>query len=579
MSFDTRLSPARVTVAAASEFPRWALFALLVAYIGAGLFGRDPWYAEDGLGLGIIQSMAHGEATAWWLPNVAGEWLVEEGPLPFWVGAVFVWLLGPLLGDAQAARLSSALWFALATTALWYATYRLARRPEAQPVTFAFGGEAAPRDYGRMLADIAVLLLLGTVGIVVRMHETTAETAAIAFVCSALFGLVLAIDAPMRGALVAGVSIGALALSRGPWPAAWLLLAAGAALWIALAEPQRRWAVLVAILSACGVAAIWPLGAQFVPESARADFAGAWQSVFVQSTGLPRASDLAWLPRNLAWYCWPLWPFALWTAYSWRHALKLPHIAMPGLALCGLLGAMIFVRPMNDSGLMLLVPPFVLLAAFGVTSLRKSLDNLIDWFAIATFTLFALAAWAYFVAFTTGAPPRMAASVVRLVPGFEPTLRPVALAIAVAATAGWLALVYWRVLRRPPMLWRGPVLAAYGLVMLWLLLVALYLPAVNYNRSYAPLAAEVRAQVDRIAPQSCVEGYRLFAAHKALLIHHGGLRFAPPHAAQACDLLLQRDSRRTQLDDEPPPGDWTLAWEGRWPARPDETFRLYRRGS
>ncbi len=73
MSFDTRLSPARVTVAAASEFPRWALFALLVAYIGAGLFGRDPWYAEDGLGLGIIQSMAHGEATAWWLSIGTGR--------------------------------------------------------------------------------------------------------------------------------------------------------------------------------------------------------------------------------------------------------------------------------------------------------------------------------------------------------------------------------------------------------------------------------------------------------------------------------------------------------------------------
>ncbi len=98
MSFDTRLSPARVTVAAASEFPRWALFALLIAYIAAGLFGRDPWYAEDGLGFGIIESMARGERTAWWLPNIAGEWLVEEGPLPFWVGAVFVWLLGPLLG-------------------------------------------------------------------------------------------------------------------------------------------------------------------------------------------------------------------------------------------------------------------------------------------------------------------------------------------------------------------------------------------------------------------------------------------------------------------------------------------------
>jgi hypothetical protein len=114
--------------------------------------------------------------------------------------------------------------------------------------------------------------------------------------------------------------------------------------------------------------------------------------------------------------------------------------------------------------------------------------------------------------------------------------------------------------------------------MLWLLAVTLYLPAVNYNRSYAPIAAEVRAQVDRIAPGACIEPFRLFASHKALLGYHGGLRFAPPGAGSDCELLLQRDSRRTQLDDAAPAGDWTLVWEGRWLARPDELLRLYRRG-
>ena len=135
MSFDTRLSPSRVTAAAASEFPRWALFALLVIYIGAGLFGRDPWSGDGALGLGIIASMVEGGSTAWWLPNAVGEWIAEEGPLPFWVGAIFVHALGGVLGDAQAARLSCIVWFALATTALWYATYRLARRTDIPAAT------------------------------------------------------------------------------------------------------------------------------------------------------------------------------------------------------------------------------------------------------------------------------------------------------------------------------------------------------------------------------------------------------------------------------------------------------------
>ena len=578
MSFDARLSPARVSAAAATQLPRWLLFTLLVAYIGAGLFGRDPWLQEDAAGFGIMATMANGGVADWWLPNIAGEWMAEEGPLPFWVGALFVLLLGPLLGDAQAGRLSCALWFALGTTALWYATYRLARRAEAQPVTFAFGGEAAPRDYGRMLADIAVLLLLGTIGIVVRMHEMTAETAALALLACALFGSVLALEAPLRGSLLAGLSIGALALSRGAWPALWLLLAVMVALWVALDRQRRRSALAVVLASAAALALVWPLGSLMAPASLRAEYFDVWRRLAAGSLGLPHVADLAWLPRNLAWFTWPLWPLAAWTAYSWRHALRLPHIALPGLVLVALFIALLTSQPVSDSGLMLLIPPLVLLAAFGATSLRRSLDNLIDWFAIATFSLFALAAWLYFIAFVAGTPPRMAASVARLVPGFEPQWRPLAMALAIAATLGWLALVAWRIGTRPPMLWRGPVLAATGLTMLWLLIVALYLPAVDYNRSYAPIAAQVREQADRFAPASCIEGFRLFASHKAVLGYHGGLHFAPPGSAAICPLLLQRDSRRTHLDDAPPDGDWIPVWEGRWPARPDELLRLYRRG-
>ena len=56
------------------------------------------------------------------------------------------------------------------------------------------------------------------------------------------------------------------------------------------------------------------------------------------------------------------------------------------------------------------------------------------------------------------------------------------------------------------------------------------------------------------------------------------MHFPLPGAGSDCALLLQRDSRRTQLDDAAPTGGWTPVWEGRWPARPDEVLRLYRRG-
>jgi hypothetical protein len=59
-----------------------------------------------------------------------------------------------------------------------------------------------------------------------------------------------------------------------------------------------------------------------------------------------------------------------------------------------------------------------------------------------------------------------------------------------------------------------------------------------------------------------------------MLAYHGGIRFGS--SDEDCPLVLQRDSRRAQPDDTPLAGDWQLVWEGRWAARPDEMFRLYR---
>jgi 4-amino-4-deoxy-L-arabinose transferase-like glycosyltransferase len=578
MSFEARLSPARVSVAAALAFPRWALWVLLVLYIGAGLFGRDPWGAEDAAGFGVMWFMAHGAAADLVLPVVAGDWSAEEGPLPSWVGALFIALLGGWLGDPLAARLTTVLWFAVATTALWYATYRLARRDEAQPVTFAFGGEAAPRDYGRMLADMAVLLLLGTVGIALRMHETTAETVALAFTMVALFGLAWSLERPRRGALVAGLAVAAVALSRGPALGLWLLAGVLAALALNGERRDRTPKLVLATAVALGGFAVWPLLAQLAPEASRAAYWSAYRGWLERSIALPGPSEFGWLPRNLAWYLWPLWPLAAWTLYAWRHLLRTPHVQMPALVLAATLGAALTTAPLNEAALAPLVPPLLVLAVFGAASLRRSLDTLIDWFAMATFSLFALAAWAYFIAWQTGTPPRMAASVLRLVPGFDDRPPWPLLALAALATAGWVALVVWRIARRPPMLWTGPLLAGAGLTMLWLLLTTLFIAAVNYNRSARPIALQVAEQIRQQAVEgqpTCVRAQGLNAGQRAMFAYVGGIDFGHPARPQACELLLQRDSRRSAIDDALPPGDWRQLWVGSWPARRDELIRLH----
>ncbi|MFN3565598.1 MAG: glycosyltransferase [Burkholderiaceae bacterium] len=578
MSFDARPSPARVSAAAAAAFPRWALFALLAAYIAAGLIGRDPWYSDDLAGFGVMWTMAHGTAADWLLPNTAGLPLAEEGPLAFWLGAVAIRAFGGVLGDALAARLACVAWFALATAALWYATYRLARRDEAQPVAFVFGGEATARDYARMLGDVAVLLFIGTLGVVLRMHETTVEPAAVALTATALYGLARALDRPRAGAILSGAAIGALALARGPLPAVLLLVALGAALWVVQRDPARRAALAWLAASAAVVFSVWPLAALALPADLRGAYFADWRAWAWRSVGLPSAGELSWAVRNLAWSMWPLWPLAAWTIYAWRHSLRSAHVVVPALAAAAMLLTLLLGEQTSRTYLSLIAAPLVVLAAFGATTLRRAAENVIDWFSIVIFSFFAFALWAYYVAMVTATPPKMAASIERLVPGFVAPVSWLAVAIAAAATIAWVVFVGWRVSRRPPMLWRGPALAGGGVTMLWVVLVALFQPAVDYSRSFAPIAREVALRIAQVAdPRHCVEAYRLTPAHRAAFAFHGGIRFAPESAGVECPLALQRDWLRSELDNDPPSGDWQPVWEGRWPARPDEVLRLYRR--
>ena len=59
----------------------------------------------------------------------------------------------PWLAPEWAARIPFVLLLALTLQATWYGIHDLARSPGAQPVAFAFGGEAAPADYARAMAD------------------------------------------------------------------------------------------------------------------------------------------------------------------------------------------------------------------------------------------------------------------------------------------------------------------------------------------------------------------------------------------------------------------------------------------
>jgi 4-amino-4-deoxy-L-arabinose transferase-like glycosyltransferase len=575
MIFDRdRPTPSRLSAEAASALPRSVLFTLLLAFAIPGLFGRDLW-PEDASAFGRMWTMAHGSAVDWWLPNVAGMATPQDGPLPFWFGALAIRALGGWLGELAASRLSVLFWFATAALAVWAATRRLARSDRAQPIAPAFGRETEPRDYARVLADIAVLLLVSTLGILVTLHVTSSDTVSVAIVATALYGLALATERPIAGAALAGACAGALSLSRTDLLATGLLLGCDLGLGFCAAAGRPRW-LTVAVCTACAltVAASWPLVGLLLTPHPGGGFGPRWpQSMSVSLDSL--GGSAVWLVRNATWYVWPLWPLALWALYAWRHHLRAAHIALPTSVLAGLLLALLAATPLNESKLVLTIAPMAVLAAFGFPTLRRTLDQWVDWFAISVYTLFVVFVWAYFLALITGTPRAMAASVMRLIPGHTPDASSVPLLIALAVTGIWIALIVWRIRRRPPFLWRGALLSAAGMTCLWLIAVALFLPAANYNRSYRVLAE----QVSRHVPSGqCVVAVGMSASLRALMAFDGKLQFAHDGAAAGCHLALQPVYRRSGSAPLPvnPNGSWVLVWEARRPARADETWRLWR---
>ena len=165
-------NPALVTQRAAQRLPRLALLLFCAAYVMPGVFGRDPWKNADVAAFGHMAAIAEGRA-GWFSPALAG--LPADGALaPYWLGALFIKAL-PWLDPALAARIPFALLLVAVLMLTWYASYHLARTEAAQPLPFAFGGEATPVDYARAIADGALLAVMATLGLLQLGHETTPE--------------------------------------------------------------------------------------------------------------------------------------------------------------------------------------------------------------------------------------------------------------------------------------------------------------------------------------------------------------------------------------------------------------------
>jgi len=230
-------TPAIVSQSAVRRLPRLALLLLCLAYVVPGFVGREPWRNADMTAFGYMFALAGGQGS-WLAPVLMGQPPEFDALLPYWLGGWAIQAAPTWVAPDFAARLPFVALLVLTLLAAWYAVYYLARSPRAQPVAFAFGGEASPTDYARAIADGALLALIACLGLAQLAHETTPSLAQLGFTTLSFYALAALPYRTLAPALTLVIGLAGLALSGAPAMA--VLFALGGASAAASTSPAPR---------------------------------------------------------------------------------------------------------------------------------------------------------------------------------------------------------------------------------------------------------------------------------------------------------------------------------------------------
>ena len=556
-------NPAIVAQSGVRRLPRWGLLLLCGVYVLPGFLGRDPWRPWDMAAFGQMLALAQGESL-WWQPTLMGLAPELDGVLPFWLGAWAVSGAPDWLSPVMASRLPFMAIAASCLAMTWYAIDALARSPQAQPVSFAFGGEAEPKAYARTLADAGLLALIACLGLAVPLHETSPMLVQLGGSSALFMGMALLRAKPWRGCLISVLGLLVLALSGAPT----LAMALGlAALLVLLGGSHDLTAYKRLALAAL-------LGLSLLLLAGMVNEWGLWRWR-LRTWPLPASEVRSWLELML-WFTWPCWPLALWSAWSWRRQWgRRPwsmHVIWPITMILTVTMASAMTAA-SERTLLLALPAFAAMAAFALPTLQRSVTALIDWFTLLFFTGCGVIIWVVWLAMQTGWPPQPAANVARLAPGFIPAFEYLPLALALAGSALWVWLVHWRVGRHRTALWKSLVLPSAGAALCWLLLMTLWLPLLNYARSYVPLVQQVKLAIPGTA---CVAIQGLNAGQIAALKWHGPWRLENLSAASPCEWLLVDPQWASDPTHAPDPRQWAQVQKVQRPTRAYENLLIYR---
>lgn len=523
---------------------------LCLAWLLPGLIAHDPWKPDEAYTFGAVYEILQGGG--WIVPQIAGEPFLDKPPLFYLSAAASAWLLSPILPLHDGARLVAGLWIGLA---------------------LLFSALASHELHGERRGLIAALLLLGSLGLVVRGHQLIVDVAALTGFAMAYYGAALALRRAVPGGLWLGTASGLVFMTQGIPESA--MIAVIAALLPLLSPHWRRsqyaMALGVALVAALPWLVVWPaLLYRHDPVMLGAWLTGENLARFFGTRDM--LAGLAYYLRTLPWYAFPVWPLALWALWRARRVAQLdaPGVVLPALGFAVTLLMLGSAAEQRELYALPMLVPLALLAVPGVDALRRGPASGWHWFSIMGFTFFICVGWFYWSALELGLPEKLHSHLHSIRPGYEFGFRGLPFVLGLAYTAAWFALLAKlpRNTERPLIIWAG------GITAVWALLATLFIGWVDTSKSYRSVINDMQ----RAMPQhhQCMIGRDLGEAQRAMLHYFAGIRTLRPDSTQeaGCELML---TQSVPLDELVIPPEWNKIWEGHRPGDKDERLRLYQR--
>lgn len=531
---------------------RWkacALFALMGFWLLSGIVGREPW-KPDPVYIGILQSLLEQITSGgreWWTPTVAGVPQDGEIILIHWFNAPIVLLAKMLLPLHEAARVSSVLWTGLGITSI---------------------ALAARRWSGGHISFLAAIITIGCIGLYLPAHGYVPDIAVFAAMAFALYGTAELATHPRRATALLTAAIVVAFAARSALGFTMLALPI-TVLCFAPVFSMYRVALVRALLFGVVICGLW-IAAFALRDS------GGFDGWIDSSFGLKfedreRFGPIAYLV-TLLWFAWPAWPIALWLvtlrARGFAGGWVRGEVVAPAVFFLSGYAVLVLLTEPRDIYAVYLLPPLIILAAFGVDTLKRTWYSLIDWFGILVLPLTAVVAVLVASAVYYRWPVLIAEQIANYVLGFTGPTPWMGYGVALIAFVLAIALVQpaQQHARRALINWAGCV------TFLWVVVQALLAAPHNHTITYRDVFTEM---VKVWPPTGCVSSIELSTSQAAMLYYYTGRITEPIDAAtdaQCGFVLLQR----YRNDPVPlPDPEYTLRFRGNRHGDRAEAFELY----